>query len=337
MHLEKSAHLTLCLAWRSHYINTSNRLSKKFVESMNSRIIAVLLLSVIMIGIVGYYYYTNGSGSSLPPYHTSSFDIIVLPDTQYYSASYPRIFDNQTQWIVNNIANLNITFVTHEGDVIDNMATTTQWQRADSSMSKLDGHIPWGILPGNHDLDILLGPSPSTTAFNTYFRTSRFSGQSWYGGCYNGNNANNYELITEGTTKFLMLELQFNPSAPVLSWASSVLQSHSDCRVILTTHSFLNTDRSRTGEGTTILNSFVSLHANQIFLVLCGHMHGEASRTDSGVHQLLADYQAYTNGGNGYLRILSFHPSESKIYVTTYSPYLNQYRTGSSSQFTIGY
>ncbi len=43
------------------------------------------------------------------------------------------------------------------------------------------------------------------------------------------------------------------------------------------------------------------------------------------------------NGGNGYLRILDFRPVEDKIYVKTFSPYLNQYQTDAASQFTLDY
>jgi hypothetical protein len=272
---------------------------------------------------------------------SNNFDIIVLPDTQHYASTYPSIFDSQTQWIVNSVANLRIVFVSHEGDVVNTMTTTSEWQRANSSMSRLDGHVPWGILPGNHDLGIPLGLPASTTTFNTYFGMSRFSDQSWYGGCDSGDNANNYELLTEGTAKFLILHLQFDPGTAILNWASSIVQSYPDRRIILDTHDFLNMDGSRTAKGTTIWNDFVSLHTDQIFLVLCGHVHGEASRTDTvnghTVHQILADYQDYANGGNGYLRILNFHPVENMIYISTYSPYLNQYETDSNSQFTIGY
>lgn len=48
-----------------------------------------------------------------------NFTIIVLPDTQHYSASYPVIFDNQTRWIVGEAENMNTVFVTHEGDIVD--------------------------------------------------------------------------------------------------------------------------------------------------------------------------------------------------------------------------
>ena len=41
------------------------------------------------------------------------------------------------------------------------------------------------------------------------------------------------------------------------------------------------------------------------------------------IHILMADYQDFPNGGNGYLRILRFSPADDKIYATTYSPYLD--------------
>ena len=36
-------------------------------------------------------------------------------------------------------------------------------------------------------------------------------------------------------------------------------------------------------------------------------------------------------------RILDFRPTEDKIYVKTYSPYLNQYQIDGDSQFTLNY
>jgi uncharacterized repeat protein (TIGR02543 family) len=55
------------------------------------------------------------------------------------------------------------------------------------------------------------------------------------------------------------------------------------------------------------------------------------------VYQVEADYQGDSNGGNGWLRLLEFHPLEDKIYVQTYSPYLKSYETDSDSQFTLDY
>ena len=56
-----------------------------------------------------------------------------------------------------------------------------------------------------------------------------------------------------------------------------------------------------------------------LFLMLCGHRHGEGRRSDifneNTINTLLADYQDYANGGNGFLRIMEFRPSENKIYA----------------------
>ena len=52
------------------------------------------------------------------------FTIIVIPDTQFYSSSMnggsPEIFEAQTRWIVENRDSLNVVFVTHLGDYVQN-------------------------------------------------------------------------------------------------------------------------------------------------------------------------------------------------------------------------
>jgi pimeloyl-ACP methyl ester carboxylesterase len=274
-----------------------------------------------------------------PPWN---FSIIVLPDTQFYSESYPAIFDNQTQWIASTVVSLNTVFVTHEGDLVNVATTISQWNNANHSMSKLDGNVPWAVLPGNHDGTNVGSTGESLSNYNSYFPFSRFSGQSWYGGAYNNVNSNSFELFSGGNDDYLIFHLQYHPSDPVLAWANTTIANYPGRRVIVTTHDYMNADGSRTTEGNHIWNNFVASHADQVFLVLCGHNHGEARRTDivngHAIYQLLADYQeGYSNGGNGWLRLLDFRPVEDKIYVKTYSPYVNQYQTDADSQFTLDY
>jgi uncharacterized protein YjdB len=264
------------------------------------------------------------------------FTVVVLPDTQFYSESYPAIFNGQTQWVSSNKIGMNVVFVTHEGDLVNTYSQTYEWQNADSSMSKLDeANIPWGVLPGNHDL------TGGSTKYNTYFGYSRFSGLSWYGGAYQNINTNSYELFTGGLDDYLIFHFQYQPSTQVLAWANATIASYPDWRVIVTTHDYMNTDGSRTATGNNIWNKFVKPHADQVFLVLCGHNHGENEKIDvvkgHTVYQLLADYQDRSNGGNGWLRILEFHPSDDDIIVKTYSPYLGQYETDADSSFTLSY
>ena len=78
-------------------------------------------------------------------------------------------------------------------------------------------------------------------------------------------------------------------------------------------------------------------------LVLNGHSfigNNAARRVDLGlqqnlVNEILSDYQNLANGGNGWLRIMTFRPLLNRIDVTTYSPSLNQYMTDSNDQFSI--
>jgi hypothetical protein len=295
-----------------------------------------------------------------------NFTIVALPDTQFYSQSYPWIFDNQTEWIVQNENALNIVYVSHLGDVVETNNAEFQWINADNAMSVLDNaKVPYGILPGNHDFDG--GPSPikgaGATLYEKYFPASKYDGRSYWGGSYDSTsvtgvdasigisfiptspNMNNYQLFTWDGMKFITLSLQYNPPADVLSWADNVLSKYSDRRAIISTHSYLMPDASWATGGPNIWK-YVVQPENNVFLVLCGHEYdqkgyGAAEKVDNlngrMVYQLLSDYQDLAQGGNGWLRIMKFVPSENMIYVQTYSPYLDNYWNDSANQFELYY
>ena len=270
-----------------------------------------------------------------------NFTIIVLPDTQYYSEKYPWIFDNQTRWVVENIEKLNIVFVSHLGDLVQNWDSINEWENANRSMSVLDGNVPWGVLPGNHD-----GFYGNLTNYNNYFAYERFSDESWYGGAYQSNNTNSYQLFQGGNNDYLIFHLQYMPTQNMLSWASDVIDRYPGTKVIVTIHDYLHSssDSQQSEIGETVWQKLIKPHASQVFLVLCGHSfwyNDERAiiETVNGnvVYQLLANYQNRTNGGNGWLRILEFSPRNKKIFVKTYSPYLNKFETDTNSQFVLDY
>ena len=80
-------------------------------------------------------------------------------------------------------------------------------------MSMLDGVVPYGMGPGNHD--------QPTTLYNQFFPYTRYQGQPWYGGHYQNLNDNNYQLFSGGGMDFVIVHLEFCPPAAALSWASS--------------------------------------------------------------------------------------------------------------------
>jgi len=264
-----------------------------------------------------------------------SFSLVVLPDTQYYSRDNPEIFMNQTKWIVENIDELTIRFVVHEGDIVQNYNSTSEWDNANKSLSILDNIVPYLLVPGNHDIP--------TGMFNEYFPRKRFERLPWFGGSLGGMN-NSYMVFSDEGLNFVILGLELCPSNETLGWGNEVLSNNSDRLAIVVTHGYLDSNAERyihrCGSTEYIWDRLLKTNGN-VFMVLSGHVHAEAYRKDTvngkEVHQMLADYQGRTNGGNGWLRVLSFDATNRLIHVTTYSPYLNEFESDGDSKFSFEY
>jgi len=274
------------------------------------------------------------------------FTIIALPDTQKYSRYWPDVFVDQTEWIVANKDAWNIVYVAHEGDLVDRSDEIYEWDNANAALSLLedpnttgltDG-IPYGVVPGNHD--------QPTGNYNDYFGVSRFDGRGYYGGHYAPNsNDDNFTLFSAGGMDFIVIHLNYDtsPDLNILNWANDLLQTtYSSRRAIVVSHYIMEIGE-QADFGTQGQAIYDALKGNaNLFLMLCGHRHGEGKRVDeyggNTLNTLLADYQdEQPYDGNGWLRILAFSPVDNKIRVKTYSPTLLQYRTGSSSQFELDY
>jgi len=120
----------------------------------------------------------------------NSFSIVVLPDTQNYvdvrlgyAAKHWKMGDlrsnflKQTEWIKQNVTNLNIAMVLHVGDMTQS-DYDEEWRIVDQTFKALDGVVPyslaretttWGLyLPVSSAGDpSLLTPAPrnSTSTF----------------------------------------------------------------------------------------------------------------------------------------------------------------------------
>jgi len=267
----------------------------------------------------------------------AEFTIIALPDTQHYSEAFPAIFTSQTQWIKDHKTARNIVFVTHEGDIVQNSTVNAEWVAANTSMSIMDGVVPYGMAPGNHD-------EPSTL-YNVFFPYTRYQGvYPWYGGHYQTLNDNNYQLVSAGGMDFVFVHLDFCPSAGAVSWGSSILNAFPDRIGMVTTHAYLGLSAERSTHicgSTQYLWDGLAVPNPNLHFMLSGHVHGESRRSDTAhghpVFQMLADYQDRSSGGEGWLRILRFVPNDDRVYVQTYSPWLNQYETDADSEFTLDF
>ena len=276
------------------------------------------------------------------------FTVVLLPDTQFYSETYPATYVAQTEWIRARRKADNIRFVIHLGDIVQNAMVEEEWERADRAHQVLDGDVPYSVLPGNHDLDLLDGKlTRGATMYDKYFGPQRFTAQPWYHGNFQDSNANNYCVFEASGLKFLVLSLEYAPRDAAIEWATKVLEAHKDHRVIVATHYYMQTDRRAQGTsleghiGDGLWDRLIRKYAN-IFMVVSGHISGvyhQTSTNDAGgvVHEILCDYQNQPHGGDGWLQTLRFVPAENEIYVDAYSPRLEKVNQERGHTYKITY
>jgi len=278
------------------------------------------------------------------------FSLIIIPDTQIAVDRKPELFSAMTEWIVAQKDVLNIRFVLHEGDIVEWPTSTRMWDDAKAAMDILDDYLPYTIVIGNHDIDAWADGTNSAIAvdrtcnyFNTYFPRSKFDSLSTFGDTYPSNlNDNSYHVFSAGGVDWLVVTLKHEPTSNELNWADNIIADNPDRQVIIVTHYYLSPNGTRSSAGQNMWDNLVKKHANILF-VFSGHVTMAAlleSITDGGtkVYQILADYQTYNNDmidRNSYLRIAEIDTDAKMVSFKTYSPYLDQYMTDPSNDFTL--
>ncbi|MDN6566347.1 MAG: metallophosphoesterase, partial [Actinomyces sp.] len=281
----------------------------------------------------------------------SSYDFTFAweSDTQYYNADYAGngvAYEHQKDihdWLLANREAMDIRYMFHTGDVVDNADQPQQWVNADSTYKELDdAHFPYGVLAGNHDVD---HKTEDYTNFSKWFGAHRYSDNPWYGGTYKDNRGH-FDLVSAGGVDFLMVYMGWGPGDEEIAWLNQVLKQYPDRVAILSFHEYLLASGGLGLIPQEILDQVVKENSN-VKMVLSGHYHS-AQKTvskfddngdgvaDRQVVNLLFDYQAMDEGGMGYLRLLHVNTAEGTMRVRTYSPSLHQYGSQgvASSSFT---
>lgn len=289
------------------------------------------------------------------------YRFVVFPDTQNMSQSYPTVLTRMTDWVTANAHELGIAAVLHVGD-ITNHDTPAQWMNAYRSMSLLHGVVPYVLTLGNHDMTNGAGGSVKErglSLINNYFSADEARRYSGLAGTMTPDRLeNHYHLFSFGDDDYLIIALEFGPPDEALEWANEVAQQYPDHRFILLTHSYTsnNGGRSRSpmnyelaANPNTTVNTAHEMWSRLVrpnknsFLVISGHTwppvpvvpyHVGLGASGKPVFELLFDWQAEPNGGNGWLGLLTFHP-DNRLEVEVYSPYLGEYaRTRDTNSFT---
>ena len=282
------------------------------------------------------------------------FTVVALPDTQNYSSSYPSIWTSMTSWIVNNKSALNIQFVTHEGDIVNTYNNSSEWANSVTGMNQLNGQVPYLMTLGNHDISG--GQTDSNYLNNFGPNTSRWKTGGnyypWFGGA-SPSGLSTYAKLTISGRPYIFLNLDIDCPTPELNWAQGVINANHNVLTFLTVHNWLaetgGSGSTGTGNGTrgrchttytsvsqgnspdAVWANFVKPN-NEIFAIICGHNFAQYNIVENNnagkpVQEIMADYQTLPNGGNGFIRLMKFRPSQSTIENTTYSPYLGRYMT----------
>lgn len=332
----------------------------------HSRIgVASARLKVAVSNAVPGHLTVNFYGRESPtPFPGPDFCMVVLPDTQNYTAQWNggtrAMMIAQTEWAISNRLSRHVAYVTQLGDIVNNGDTpsyVSQWYNATNAMYRLENPsrtqladgMAYGVALGNHEQspngDAISG---TTSNYNRYFGVSHFAGRDYYAGHYGTNNNNHFDFFSASGLDFVVLYFEYNPSPPaeLLAWANQVLATNAHRRAIVVTHYMgtAATPSSLSAQGSAIHNA---LKANpNLFLLLGGHVcgsggEGEGSRSDTfngnTVYTLISDYQCRTNGGNGLMRLMEFSPSNNVVVVQTYSPWTGEYETDENSEFYFTY
>lgn len=261
-----------------------------------------------------------------------------------------------------------------------------------------DAGIPFGVAPGNHDYDAMwsaAGYPPNLSVsreditftaedlgilhiggldnFRSVFGNDSgfFKDRPWYIGSFRGG-ANSAQRFSAGGYTFLHITLEMAADDEVLAWASSVIQANPGLPTFISTHDYLDTlgarransivdlkrvDPDHHNSAEEVWEKLISVH-DQVFLVLCGHHHGQSRRVDENkfghqVYQILADYQGrgqagLTAGqplhpqmgspvgiGDGWYRLMEFHLGGEAPYVDVQT-WSSHYRKHASELSTYG-
>lgn len=180
-----------------------------------------------------------------------AYSIALVGDTQIateYDVYYEKnVVAGIYDWLLENKDEKNIEFVIGLGDIVqgestysfdtslpkDQEAQEAEWDYAMGQIHTLDGEIPYSLIRGNHD---------SQEMYNKYVT------QAGHGNVIDGalddTMLNTWQELVVGDIKYLIMSLDLGASDTELAWAEEVIKTHPNHNVIISTHAYLNDDRT---------------------------------------------------------------------------------------------
>lgn len=269
----------------------------------------------------------DGNNDDMPLVtNDDTYTVAFIPDTQNTVRYMPEIFHAQMQWLADHYENNRIEMTAGLGDIVDQSWVGDQWNAADFGYRKLDeAGTPYLVARGNHDWP----PADGWNRYRELFGDNRFAGRDyWHGGSPSGYSS--YVIFEGGSYKYMILSIDMRDFNQDLAWAQNVLASNKDLPTIIVSHEILiiqgdGVSLDYNGNGQSLFNNLVRDN-NQVFMTIGGHNHGTGYRIVKNgqgrdVIEMLADYQSYYHGGNGWLRLMEMDEAGQKLNFRTFSPW----------------
>ena len=291
-----------------------------------------------------------------------AYSMAVVGDTQSLVNFYPDKMDDTYQWIVDKKDEFKIEYVLNMGDMTENKYSTHgsvahEWQPNRKAIALLDGVIPYQLVRGNHDATPYYNNAFNNDTYNVNvdgtFRNDMYDHLN--NGRYKGGLENSYSFQIIGGYKYLFINLNnvgigdgWLLNQAEMNWANALVEANQDCRVIVSTHSFLDVldgayNTSGDGNGLQMWEEFISQHKN-VMMVLCGHQCWDSilmrrdNQTANGntVTSLLINpqYHDQNNGARGMVAMLYFS-KDGKQIKTRYFSAVNDQLFSKTSYLTI--
>lgn len=279
--------------------------------------------------------------------HEYEYVIAFLPDTQYMTQKYPGSLKTMFDYLVSNGKTMNIQYVIGLGD-ITNSNSHKEWSTVIRQTNRLNGYIPYSLVPGNHD--VLLNSKYELFNQNYGKKTGYYYQHVAATGGFMDEDSvrNTYLCFSVGEIDYIIINLDFGATDDILEWAGSVLEEHPDHRAILATHGYLYADGTtldgsdnanppaydkKFNSGEDMWQKLVSKYEN-VDMIVSGHIHHDAivctpREGDAGntVYQLLMDPQSTCNklGGMGAIGLMYFTADGNHAKVEYYSTVFERY------------
>jgi hypothetical protein len=262
------------------------------------------------------------------------FTLAVMPDTQYLfdqDRIHPAPLAASFDYLIGNggAPSDNIVFLAHLGDLTQN-GLAQEFGAVTTVFDKLDrAGVAYSVLAGNHDVPGGTTDQRGDTPYLDTFGPRRFAHSPSFAGA-TPDGYNTFHTFRAAGRQWLVLALDWRPSAGGIAWAKQVIAAHPHSPVILTTHEIVGSYDDGTagfsGFGQQLWDELIN-GSDQIFLTLNGHYWPagrmvQANAAGHDVHLHIANYQNRYYGGAAMIRLYHFDLVRNVIDVETVAPWI---------------